>query len=85
MKQEADRSQPIEEQLRAQNLFFKDALDALAYPFCVVNTENYIVELANAAAYNGHMHEDVTCYKLLHGSSKKSRKQKNRSSWSTCM
>ena len=68
MKQEADRSQRIEEQLRAQNLFLKDALDALAYPFYVVNAESYIVELANAAAYGGQLHGDFTCYKLLHGS-----------------
>jgi PAS domain S-box-containing protein len=68
MDQEADQSQRIAEQLRAQNLFLKNALDALAYPFCVVNAESYIVELANAAAYSGQLHDDFTCYKLLHGS-----------------
>jgi PAS domain S-box-containing protein len=68
MKQEADRSQQMEEQLSAQNRFLENALDALVYPFCVVNAESYIVELANAAAYNGQLHGNFTCYKLLHGS-----------------
>jgi PAS domain S-box-containing protein len=67
MGQESNRSRRIEEQLRTQNLFLVDALDALAYPFCVVNAESYIVELANAAAFNGELHDDFTCYKLLHG------------------
>jgi len=67
MGQESDRSRRIEEQLRNQYLFLVEALDALAYPFCVVNAESYVVELANAAAFNGELHDDFTCYKLLHG------------------
>jgi PAS domain S-box-containing protein len=67
MGQESDRSRQIEEQLRTQNLFLLDALDALAYPFCVINAESYILELANAAAVNGELNDDFTCYKLLHG------------------
>jgi PAS domain S-box-containing protein len=67
MEQGTDQPRRIEEQLRSQTLFIKDALDALAYPFCVVNADSYIVELANAAAYSGELHDDFTCYKLLHG------------------
>jgi PAS domain S-box-containing protein len=68
MNQEADRSQPEKVHFQAQNLFVEEALDALAHPFCVVNTESYIVEFANAAAYSGQLHDDLTCHKLLHGS-----------------
>jgi PAS domain S-box-containing protein len=64
----ANQPQRIEDQLRAKNLFLMDALDALAYPFCVVNAENYIVELANTAAYRGKLQDEITCYKLLHES-----------------
>ncbi|MCK4976133.1 MAG: hypothetical protein KAS36_04305, partial [Anaerolineales bacterium] len=53
--------------MRNHNLILKDVLDALAYPFCVVNAENYRVEMANAAAYNGGPIEELTCYELLHG------------------
>jgi len=57
----------MKEQSGDQILFLKNALDALAYPFCVVNVENYIVELANAAAYSGQLRGNFTCYKLLYG------------------
>ena len=70
MKQETDRSQRMEEQPHVQNLFLKNALDALAHPFCVVNAESYTAEFANAAAYSGQLQGDITCYKLLHGNDK---------------
>jgi PAS domain S-box-containing protein len=70
MKQETDRSQRIEKQLRTQNAFLMDALDALAHPFCVVNADGYIIELANAAAYSGQLHGNYTCHKLLHANEK---------------
>ncbi|NIM92122.1 MAG: response regulator [Anaerolineales bacterium] len=68
MKQEIERSQQVEEELRAQYEFLKSTLDAFAYPFCVVNPESYIVEMANAAAYSGDLPGDITCHELLHGS-----------------
>jgi len=58
----------MKDQSGDQSLFLKNVLDALAYPFCVINAENYIVELANASAYSGQLRGDFTCYKLLHGS-----------------
>ena len=58
----------MEAQLRAKNLFFKNILDAIAHPFCVINAENYRVEIANSAAYQGRPSADVRCYQLLHGS-----------------
>jgi len=67
MKHEVENSQPLESKLDASNLILKDALDALAYPFCVVNVETYQVEMANAAAYNGEAIKELTCYELLHG------------------
>jgi PAS domain S-box-containing protein len=68
MMKESDQSQRVEDQLRTQIQFLKDALDALAYPFCVINTENYIVEMANATAHSGLLSGDITCHLLLHGS-----------------
>jgi PAS domain S-box-containing protein len=68
MNQGVDRSQSMEEQPQAQDLFLKTALDAIAHPFCIINTDSYRVEFANAAVYGGQLHGDPRCYQLLHGS-----------------
>jgi PAS domain S-box-containing protein len=67
MKQESGQSIPQDEQFHAQNQLLKDALDALAYPFCIINAENYTIELANSAAFGGQLHDEIACYRLLHG------------------
>jgi len=54
-------------QFEAHNIFLKDILNALSYPFCVINAYNYAVELANAAAISGPLPQGTTCYQLLHG------------------
>ena len=68
MNPENENHQEMEAQLHAKNLFLKNVLDAIAHPFCVINAENYRVEIANAAAYQGRLRGDLTCYQLLHGS-----------------
>ena len=67
MNQEHDQDGLPEEGLSDQIQFLKITLDALAYPLCVVNAGSYIVEMANTAAYSGHLRGDITCYMLLHG------------------
>ena len=64
-----DTDQPLSEDgpFVAQNILLKDVLDALSYPFCVINAQNYVVELANAAATRGPLPQGTTCYQLLHG------------------
>lgn len=68
MRKEADQPQQLVEPLSTQYLFLKNALDALAHPFYIVNAENYIVEWANAAAWGRQKKAEITCYKLLHQS-----------------
>ncbi|MEJ2599898.1 MAG: response regulator [Anaerolineales bacterium] len=68
MNQVAEHPQRNEEQPPAQGLFLKAALDAIVHPFCIINTDSYRVEFANAAVYGGQLHGDTKCYELLHGS-----------------
>ena len=67
MEQNLEPLNQREEQLNNQNQFLKIAFNALAYPFIVINTDDYIVEMANTAAYSGAETGEITCYMLLHG------------------
>jgi PAS domain S-box-containing protein len=66
MNPETEQSSQQGEQSLALYHLLKDALDALAYPLCIINVENYIVELANTSAMHRPLHAGETCYKLLH-------------------
>ncbi|MCJ7558982.1 MAG: diguanylate cyclase, partial [Gammaproteobacteria bacterium] len=66
LKQDNSESKQVMEDLRAQNQFLRTILDSFVYPFYVINAETYIVEMANAPAYNGHLKGDLTCYTLIH-------------------
>ena len=66
LKQDNSESKQVMEDLRAQNQFLRTILDSFGYPFYVINAETYIVEMANAPAYNGHLKGDLTCYTLIH-------------------
>lgn len=67
MSQENEQSLSEDGPFVAQNILLKDVLNALSYPFCVINAQNYSVELANAAAFRGPLPQGMTCYRLLHG------------------
>jgi len=55
-----------EEELRRQNKFLGSVLDSLTHPFCVINADDYRVEVANSAATPGRLPDDMTCYMLYH-------------------
>ncbi|MBU0633646.1 MAG: PAS domain S-box protein [Candidatus Omnitrophica bacterium] len=56
----------LERQIQEQNSFLNNVIDALAYPFCVIDVKDYKVKMANTAAHNGYLPEDITCYALTH-------------------
>jgi len=56
-----------EEQIKHQNNFLTTVIDSLPHPFSVIDADNYRVQMANAAAHEGSLPEDATCYELSHG------------------
>ncbi|MBA7608378.1 Adaptive-response sensory-kinase SasA [subsurface metagenome] len=66
---ESERKQ-AEEKIQQQNRFLKNVLDSLAYPFYVVDANDYTVEMANAAAKLSNLSGNSTCYAVIHKSEK---------------
>jgi len=55
-----------EEKYRKQNVFLNNILESLTHPFYVINTKDYIVELANSAAFSEGLELGHYCYSLTH-------------------
>ncbi len=54
-----------------QNKFLNNVLNALDHPFCVINADNYMVEMANKSSYyEGEIHKNAQCHLLMHRSDK---------------
>jgi PAS domain S-box-containing protein len=57
----------IEEQLQFQNQLFENTLESLNHPFYVIDAQDYMIKMANAAtAIFGTISEGTTCYALTH-------------------
>jgi len=54
-------------QLEQQHRFTQLVLDSLAHPFYVIDVNDYMVMMANQAAYLGDLRGAHTCYALVHG------------------
>ena len=52
--------------LKDRNQFITTVFESLSYPFYVINTDDFTIELANSAAYADDLPESITCYNLLH-------------------
>ncbi len=57
-----------DDKIRQQNKFLNEVLNALTHPFCVINTNDYSVEIANRALYNNNekIYENMKCYLMMH-------------------
>lgn len=55
------------EQYREQSDFLGNVLESLTYPFFVVDATDYTVKMANAAAWQGALPQNITCYEMSHG------------------
>ena len=61
-----DRLQ-AEEKIREQNQFLTDILASLSYPFYVVNSDTYSIEMANSAAADAGIFVGLPCYRAAYG------------------
>ena len=59
-----------EEKIKQQSEFLNSVLESLSHPFYVVDVQDYSIKLANAAAHQGRLSKDSTCYALTHLSDK---------------
>ena len=50
-----------------QNVFLTNVIESLAHPFMVIDTHDFRVEIANAAARKKDAGQDVTCFAMNHG------------------
>jgi len=56
-----------EERFRSQSEFLQTVLDSLTHPFYVIDVQDMQVLMVNAAAYQGPLLGDLTCYAFIHG------------------
>ncbi|MBI5115958.1 response regulator [Candidatus Poribacteria bacterium] len=56
-----------ERKIQQQNEFMTNVLESLTHPFCVINVNDYTIEMANSAASAGRSVRGMRCYHLLHG------------------
>ena len=56
----------VEEQIKGQQDFLQNALDALTHPFYVVDANDYTIKLANKASHFGEYWEGTKCFQLTH-------------------
>ncbi|MBU0967010.1 MAG: diguanylate cyclase [Proteobacteria bacterium] len=55
-----------EEQIKQQNIFLHNVLESLPYPFYVVNTDTYEIELSNSIAAHQGISKGRKCYTATH-------------------
>lgn len=55
-------------QMRETNRLFQATIDALPYPFYVVDTSTYRIKICNTLACNGILSHEMTCHLLTHNS-----------------
>jgi len=60
------RRKKSEEQIKQQNIFLHNVLESLPYPFYVVNTDTYEVELSNSIALHQGISTGRKCYAVTH-------------------
>jgi PAS domain S-box-containing protein len=57
----------FEADLTAQHQFLTHVIESLTEPFCVINAEDYTVDIANSAALaNATLQKGMTCFALTH-------------------
>jgi PAS domain S-box-containing protein len=56
----------FERLLNDRNQFITTVFESLSYPFYVINSSDYTIQLANSAACADELPASLTCYNLLH-------------------
>ncbi|MGO9569900.1 MAG: PAS domain S-box protein [Desulfomonilaceae bacterium] len=65
--QDITERKKADEVLRRHNEFLTTVLGSLTHPFYVINADNHLIELANAAALSSGVSASSTCYGATHG------------------
>jgi len=55
-----------EKKIQEQSKFLQSILEALTYPFYVIDAKDYTIKLANKAAMNDRLGKGSTCYAITH-------------------
>jgi len=55
-----------EEKIQEQNRFLRNIIEALSYPFYVINANDYIIEMSNSASGLDDVSKRLTCYEVIH-------------------
>lgn len=63
-----NKREELKEKFRKQSEFLNTVIEALSYPFYVIDVRDYAVKIANRAARKGTTGEIETCYHLTHRS-----------------
>ena len=64
-----ERAIQTEALLKEQYQFMTTVFESLPHPFYVIDAADYTIKMANSASYVGVLHENTSCYNLIHGRS----------------
>jgi diguanylate cyclase (GGDEF)-like protein len=67
LRSEVEEHARAEKRITGQNLFLESIIESLPFPFYVVDTTNYMIQMANSAAM-GEGWQGGTCHLLTHAS-----------------
>lgn len=65
-----NKREELKEKFREQSEFLNTVIEALSYPFYVIDAKDYTIKIANRAARQGVIKDKETCYHLTHRSDK---------------
>ncbi len=66
LKKSEEALRQSEERYRSTSEFLNHVIESLRQPFCVIDAEDYTIKMANSAARQSGLSNDLTCYALTH-------------------
>ncbi len=70
-----EKEKQAEKEIKQSKIFLENVFESVLHPFCVINVEDYSIEMSNSAAKNSAIKNSnnnnlTTCYYLTHGNDK---------------
>jgi len=66
LENEIEERRVAEAETAKQNELVKNTIESLSHPFYVIDSETYVIQLANSASNFGELNYKSTCYSLTH-------------------
>lgn len=66
LEKEAGQHKRVEERIKQQSEFLNLVVEAIPYPFYVIDVFDYTIKMANSATHISPLPKDTTCYALTH-------------------